>query len=438
MVDIDIRNKNILPFLACGLISGLAVASPGCDAVGDLAKECGLVCPDTGIADGNASISGVVSIDSFFGAVIAVRDAAVSVSGTVRAELEGIAASLEIEGYAEMGLDELANEVAAGLEAKFSANLQGGISISYEAPKCEASIEASVQAAAECDVDVDPGSIEAQCMGSCEVSADVAAECAAEGNLTCTGKAPDFECEGSCEGTCKLDAAASCSGTCNGTCSGTCSSENADGSCAGSCDGMCEGTCQLEAGGECGGRCEGSCTYEPGGAECEANATAKCDVSAMAEVECQGKCEGSVEPPEVSAECQASVEAKAEASVECTPPSLSVTYQFAASLDADAQAEFRIWLEGFKARFSAMLAASAKLDGVNVALEGLIDAAGSVVPDAIEQIQAEGGLDLKVSIGLGCALDEVDAVGTALADASTSVTGSLSAVGMVGGSVTGG
>ncbi|NVB39007.1 hypothetical protein G6O69_14285 [Pseudenhygromyxa sp. WMMC2535] len=422
--------KSMFPLFALAGLTGLLTACPE-DA------PCGLSCPELGIADGNASISGFVSVDAFFGAVITVRDAAVGVSGTVRAELEGIAASLEIEGYAEMGLDELANEVAAGLEAKFTANLEGSISISYEAPKCEASIEASVQAAAECDVDVEPGSIEAQCMGSCEVSADVQAECAASGNLTCTGKAPGFECEGSCEGTCKLDTAASCSGTCNGECVGTCSSVNSNGSCAGSCDGMCEGTCQLEAGGECDGRCEGSCTYDPGGAECEANATAKCDVSAMAEVECQGKCEGSVEPPEVSAECQASVEAKAEASVECTPPSLSVTYQFAASLSVDEQAEFRIWLEGFKARFSAMLAASAKLEGVQTAATVLVDAAADVIPGVVSDIQAEGGLSISAAVGIGCALDEAGEVQVALSDTTASISGSISAVAMVSGAIGG-
>ncbi len=447
MVDFDIRKKPVLPFLACGLLSGLAVAAPGCDAIGDLAAECGLVCPAEGLAQGNASISGIVSVDSFFSAVLDVRDAALVVSGTVRAELEGMAASLEIEGYADMDMNTLSAAVVGGLEAKFAATLEGGITINYEPAKCQASVEVAVEAAAECDVEVDPGQLEVQCMGSCEVSAEVAADCQAMGTLECTGQAPNFQCEGSCQGDCQLEVAAACEGTCSGRCEGECSACaggncETDGmgvvtNCAGSCSAGCEGTCKLEAGGSCGGRCEGSCTYNPGNASCEAGATAKCDVSAMAEASCQGKCEGTVEPPEVSAECQASVEAKASASVECTPPSLSVQYQFAAGLDADAQAEFKIWLEGFKGRFAGMLAASAKLEIVGEAAANLVASAGGAVEGALSEIQVEGGLSLKASIGIGCALDQLDAVGTALSEASGEIESSISATAMVSGAVAG-
>ncbi|KIG18622.1 keratin associated protein [Enhygromyxa salina] len=442
---VDIQKKPYLPFLACGLISGIAIASPGCDAVGDLAEQCGLVCPDTGILEGNASISGSVSIDAFFGAVVDVRTAALDVSGTIRAQLEGIAASLEIEGYADLSLDDLTAAVTAGLEAKFTTTLEGGISITFEPPKCEANVELAVSAAAECDIEADPGSIEAKCMGSCEVSAEVAAECEASGTLECTGQAPSFECSGSCSGSCQLEVAAECGGTCQGTCEGECSSCtggtcNTDGNgnitnCNGSCSSMCQGTCELSAGGECSGRCEGECTYMPAMGGCEANATAKCDVSAMADVECQGKCEGSVEPPSVSAECQASVEAKAEANVECTPPSLSVEFQFKGDLDANEEAAFRIWLEGFKGRFSAMLAASAKLERVGVAAQGLISASGGAVADVAGDLSVNGNLKLK--IGAVCAIAELKNVSTALGEATGAISGSVSAVASVSGAVGG-
>lgn len=449
MVDFDIRKKPLLPFLTCGLLSGLAIAAPGCDGpLGDLAEQCGLVCPTDGIAEGNASISGIVSVDAFFSAVLDVRDAAFVVSGTVRAELEGMAASLGVEGYADMSLDELSGAVVAGIDAKFTGTIKPGLRINFEPPKCQASVEVAVEAAAECDVEVDPGSIEAKCMGSCEVSAEVAADCQAMGTLECTGQAPNFECSGSCQGDCQLEVAAACEGTCSGRCEGECSACaggncEMDGmgvttNCAGSCSVGCEGTCKLEAGGSCGGRCEGSCTYDPGGASCEANATAKCDVSAMAEASCQGKCEGSVEPPEVSAECQASVEAKAQASVECTPPSLSVEFAFEAGVSADAQAEFKIWLEGFKGRFAGMLAASAKLEIVGDAAAGLVAAAGGAVNGALEEISADGSLNLKATVGIGCALTELDAVGSALAEAQGEIAGSVSATAMISGAVSGG
>jgi hypothetical protein len=435
MFDFDIRNTPIRPLLACALLSGIAMTTSGCPG-GD--APCGLSCPVDGIAEGNASISGIVSVDAFFGAVIEVRNAALQVSGGVRAELEALAVSLEIEGYAEMSLDELSAAVVGELQAKFDFYIDpdSGIRINYEAPRCQASVDVAVKAAAECDVTVDPGSIEAKCMGSCEVSAEVAADCQAMGTLECTGKAPMLECMGSCRGDCQLTVAAGCEGTCKGTCEGSCSActggaceEDPMGNvtnCMGSCDAMCQGTCELEAGGNCGGSCEGECTYDPGGASCQAGATAKCDVSAMAEASCQGQCEGSIEPPEVSAECEASVEAKANASVECTPPSLSVEFQFAGGLDAEAQANFKIWLEGFKLRFAGLLAAQAKLEIVGTAAAGLVTAANGAVKGAFDTI-ADGDLNISALVGIGCALTELEAVGSALAEAEGEISGSISA-----------
>ncbi|HVH98239.1 MAG TPA: hypothetical protein VM869_06005 [Enhygromyxa sp.] len=449
MVELDIRKKPVLPLLTCGLLSGLAIAAPGCDdgPLGDLAEQCGLVCPDDGIAEGNASISGIVSVDSFFSAVIEVRNAALQVSGSVRGELEGMAVSLGVEGYADLSTEDLGAAVVAELEAKLTTYVDGGLTINYQPPRCEASVDVAVKAAAECDVTADPGSIEAKCMGSCEVSAEVAAECEAMGTLECTGQAPMLQCSGTCRGDCQLDGAAACEGTCNGRCSGECTACaggacETDGmgvitNCTGSCSAMCEGTCKLEVAASCDGSCEGECTYTPPSGGCEANATAKCDVSAMADASCQGSCEGSVEPPEVSAECEASVEAKANASVECTPPSLSVEFRFAAGLDAAGQAEFKAWLEGFKTRFAGLLAANAKLEIVGTAAADLVAAADGAVRGAFETI-GSGDLDLKASIGIGCGLAELEAVGTALAEAQGEISASLTATASITGAVAGG
>lgn len=429
-----------------GLLCGVAMGSvQGCDP-GDLAKQCGLVCPDEGILEGNASISGVANVDAFFSAVINVRNAALTVSGSVRAELEGMAASLEIEGAGEMTLPELSAAVKAGIEAKLSAAVDGGLTIKYQPPKCEADLEVSVKAAAECDVEADPGMIEAKCEGSCEVSAEVAAMCEAMGTLECEGQAPNFECMGTCSGSCQLEVAAACEGTCNGSCDAECSvcaggNCNVDGqgvttNCAGQCMGSCGGECKLEAGGNCEGRCEGSCKYEAPSGGCEANATAKCDVSAMADAKCEGKCEGSVEPPMVKAECQASVDAKAKAEIVCTPPSLTVDFQFSAAIegDANAKAEFKAWLEGFKARFSALLAVRAKLDFVAEAAADLVASADGAVKTSIETA-LDGDVDLKAKIGLGCALSASADVGAALNDARGELTASVSAFAEVGGAV---
>ncbi len=426
--------------LSAGLMVGFTGAAlQGCDdgPLGDLAAQCGLVCPDEGILDGNASISGVASVDAFFGAVVNVDVAAANLEASIKAELELMAAELGIS-YEGMATGELIAAVKGELSAQISANVEGSISLKYAAPKCQASLEVAAEATAKCDVDVDPGSVEVKCEGSCQIDASAQAECSAEGNLTCTGTAPGLACEGSCTGSCKLEAGASCEGTCNGTCEGTCSAENGDGSCAGSCDGMCTGTCELKAGGSCSGSCEGSCEYTPPSGMCEGGASASCEVSAEANVECSGSCEGNVEPPEVKAECEASVKAEAKASMECTPPSLDIEFQFAAGVDAQAQAEFRAMIKSQVSHFAKIAAFADPVNGKGkFVLEAAVDliAAAEVAVKGSIDAALSGEADLKATIGLGCALGELDAVVEVMSSAQGSVEGSFSAFTEIGGTL---
>ncbi len=432
------RNWSFLGLaLMCGITLG---ATQGCDQIQEI---CDLSCPDEGIAQGNASISGIASVDAFFGSVIAVRDASARLQGNIKTEMVGLASVLGVEGAADLSVSDLSAQVSAALDAKISANVSGNITLKLAPPKCEASIEASVSAAAECDVNVEPGMISASCNGYCEVSADVAAMCQAEGTLKCEGQAPNFACEGDCTGSCQLEVAAGCEGSCSGTCDGACSvcaggacETDADGfitNCAGQCMGSCSGECRLEAGGACEGRCEGSCEYTPGEFGCEANATAKCDAAAMVDIDCQGQCEADVTPPEVSAECKASVEARAKAEIECTPPSFELSYQFAAGVDADAQAEFKVMIREVAVRYSAMFAAITKADYVIKASVQLIADAGGAVTGAVNAIGADGSIDIRASIGVGCALTELNAVGSAIGGVEGELDGSISAVTNIGG-----
>jgi hypothetical protein len=434
-----------IPHLIClGLLGGMAVAvMPGCPVDGpglpNPLEFCDVGCPDERLAEGNASISGIASVDAFFGAVISLRAAGANANANMRAEMELLAASLEIEGAADLSMDDLAAAIAGELELKFGAYTQGGLSVSFQPPKCEANMEIVAEAAAECDVEATPGEVDVECSGSCEISAEAQAQCSAEGNLSCTGQAPSFDCSGgTCTGSCEADVAFECEGSCQGSCEGTCTvcaggdcEDDGNGvitNCAGSCVGTCDGTCELEAGGNCGFRCEGSCEYQPGeGVECEAGATASCDVSASAEVECSGKCEGEVTPPEVSAECQASVEAKASAEVECMPPSLSLDFQFKAGLSAEEKAEFKVWLEQFRVRFAAMIAVNAKLEAMAPALGQVVVAGEGAVKGAIQAMLDSGELDFKATLGAGCGLAEADEVGKALESTVASVEGTGSA-----------
>ena len=426
-------------WIGSGLALGFAIASVGActgddggGLLGDIAEQCGLDinCEAGGFAEGKASISGVPSIDAFFGAAIDLNASLIDLSGSLRAELDAIGASVGL-GPGATGA-ELQAAIDAHLEAYI--DVDAGLSITYQPAKCQASVEASVAAAAECDVDVEPGMVSAKCSGTCRADASAEAGCSAEAEVVCTGTAPNFECSGTCSGSCsvELTAAASCDGTCRGSCT-------ADGSTMdgfdGQCNGMCEGECvaDLSAGGSCEGRCEGNCEYTPPDGSCEADASVSCRAMADASIECDAGCEGEVEPPEVSAECEASVEAKASASVECTPPTLAFEFEWAAELQGDAgidaRAEFRAWLEGFRLHFGALLAARAKADIVAQSGLNLVAAADGAVRGAFDEL--EGGANLKASIGAACAIAELPVAVTALQDSGASLAGNVEASVMV-------
>lgn len=424
------NHKGTFGLIAGGLVAGIAVtAVQGCDA-GDIAEQCGLVCAAEGVAEGNASISGVASVDAFFGAVVTFSDAALSVSAGIDAELRGIAVSL--------GLDPAAGaaEIQGAIKAKISAAVSGGLKVNYAPPRCDISASATVEATAKCDAMVDPGKVEVECKGSCEADASVEASCDASAEVKCTAQAPSVACDGMCEGTCSADAGVSCEGTCNGGCDGTCSVKNASGDCAGRCEGTCTGTCQLQAAAKCEGKCEGSCTYTPPDAKCDANATLKCEAKADASVQCNGRCDGEVTPPKASAECEASAKAEVNAKVECTPPSVEITWQWSAELEgnASAQAEFKAWVTGFKGRFAALIAATKRIEFVLQAGAGLATAANGAVKGAVNA-QLEGDLDLKASVGLGCALTELGAVAGVISSSTEKLQASASGAAMITASI---
>ena len=428
------NHKGTFGLIAGGLVAGIvATAVQGCDA-GDLAEQCGLVCAAEGVADGNASISGIASIDAFFGAVITFSDAALSVSAGIDAELRGIAVSLGLEPGAA------AADIKAAIQAKISGAVSGGLKVNYAPPRCDISASATVEATAKCDAKVDPGMVNVECKGTCEADASVEASCDASAEVKCTAQAPSVACEGTCEGTCSAKGGVTCEGTCNGGCTGTCSVKNANGDCAGRCEGgMCTGTCQLQAAAKCDGECEGSCTYTPPDAKCDANATVKCEAKADAKVQCNGRCDGEVTPPKASAECEASAKAEVNAKVECTPPSVEITWQWSAEFEGDltAQAEFKAWITGFKGRFAALLAAVKRVDFVVEAGAGLTAAASGAVKGAVNT-QLSGDVDLKASIGLGCALTELGSVAGVISSSTEKLQASASGAVMITTSIAGG
>jgi hypothetical protein len=425
---------NLINWRLVGMIfaAGVTTATiPGCgedSPLGDLAKECGLACPadGEGIVAGNFSISGVASIDAFFGAVVNFNAKANLVADNISSEVAKIKARLGLEA------DATAAEVKAKIVADFQLDADAELVVKYQEPKCEVSVKATVEATARCDVNVEPGSATVQCSGSCEVEASAMAECSGDATLKCSGTAtgPNLECMGDCSGTCELTAAATCEGTCKGTCMGTCSAGTGQNNeCNGECDGMCQGTCEMTAKGTCSGQCKGTCEYTPPMATgmCEGGATVKCEASASGSVECNGKCEGEVTPPSASAECEASAKAEAQANVECTPPQVTLEYTLDASLTGqarlDAQAKFEAFLTGFVDSYGKIVAELKRADIVLEAGAQVATAADGALDGAFEAA-ADGSL--KAKIGVGCAVAELDDVGAVVDDATENLNGSVS------------
>jgi hypothetical protein len=412
----NLNSNRIFGLGGFALLAGASLSIfQGCDPTdGGGIPGCDLSCPVDGILEGNATITGVAEVDGFFGAIVDLSAAANGIAGTLNAEIDAIGVSLGLEPGAATA------DIVTALDAKLS--ITGGLQIEFLPPRCEASVEVAVAAAAECDASVDPGMATVQCEGGCEVEGGVMASCEGGASLTCTG--PQVDCGGSCQGECEMMAAATCSGTCRGTCTnGTCSVTDAGGNCAGECTGDCQGTCELEAGGTCMGSCNGSCTIE-NAASCDATATAKCEAEAGASVQCEGRCEGEVTPPDVKAECQATVDAKADASVECFPPSLEVTWQWNGNVDVTTQAEFKAWLKGFKGHVGVMLAARAKADILVEAL-GNLETAGRAAIETAGEGLADGDFVATYKIA-SCGLPELENVGTALGGASSNLEASVS------------
>jgi hypothetical protein len=431
------RRLRGLMFTIPGLVLG-AVGAWSCSAVnalpgvGDLAKQCGLVCPGDadGVASGNASISGVASLDGFFASCIRFQTSADAISGGIQAELDAIGASLGVKAGDNAGLK-------TALAAKLAASVSGGLTVKYQPPQCTVSAHATLEAQAKCDATVMPATASVKCEGSCTADASVKVDCGASATLSCTGTAPNLTCSGSCKGDCELTASAQCDGTCNGTCTGTCSVKDAAGNCAGTCTGTCKGTCKLDAAASCSGSCKGECTYTPPSGQCDATAQAHCDAKASAQVDCTGTCSGKVTPPTAKAECNASAKADASVSADCKPPTLNVSYQLSATVagDATASANFQAWVEGFKGHVSAILAFKAKLDGVAAAGADITSSAQTAVTGSMSDITAKGGLNLKVTVGLTCAAQELPKAITLVTDAGTKLKASGTAAVDVLGSV---
>lgn len=391
----------------------------------ELAAQCGLECPKDGILKGNAAISGIASVDAFFGAVVNYQTASDSVSSDIEAQLDAI--------KADFGLSADAN-LKTELEAKIQANLEGELTVQTEPAKCVTDVQAVVKAEASCDTTIDPGKAMLACKGACTGTASASASCESSSTLKCTLAAPSITCAGDCQGSCaeNLTAAASCTGVCQGTCTGTCSSyvQDANGvlSCNGACDAMCTGSCRTElaVNAKCNGTCDGECTVTNGAVSCSGSVRASCQANVDATVMCDGQCDGEIQPTTVKAECETSARAQAKVNVRCTPPHLAMHYKLAvvASADLAVQTRFVTALEKLRIKLPVLLASLKRAESVASAGELLTSSATGAVKSSFS-LATKGKITVKETIGLGCALTQLDDVGEAVTTSSDRLTADL-------------
>jgi hypothetical protein len=389
------------------------IANVVASGTASLAKQCGLdVDCKSGIADGNASISGVASVDAFFQSVLNYQTKADTVSAQIDAQLASIRGDFGVAADVDL---------KAELMARFAENLEGGLTVRAEPAKCALDVRAALDVQAKCDASIDPGSATMMCQGSCQADVSTAVDCGSNAELRCTIAPPMGVCSGMCTGSCKakLDAEARCDGMCRGSCSGSCSAyTDSDATqCAGSCDGMCQGSCeaQLMTEATCSGTCDGECTITAPGAKCETAIRAHCDVKASAMVQCNTRCEGQVVPPKAMAECEASARAETKLNVECTPPRLVLDYNLKAGVEAATQTRFVAGIQNLRVRMPALLASLEQANSVAAAGLGLAADAKVAVKEGIKAAeQAVVKADLRTVVGLACAAREVDHVADAI------------------------
>jgi hypothetical protein len=401
-----------------------AVAIEQAVTISDVGKQCGLQCPEKGIAQGNASISGVASVDAFFQAVLDYRAKANNVSSGIDAQLAAIGSDFGLASGADLSV---------ALMEKISANVEGGLTVDAEPARCAVDVQSTLNVQAHCEASVKPAKATCGCRGRCEVQANAKVDCGASAELECTVNAPMATCQGKCQGACvtQLDTAARCAGTCRGTCSGRCRAyaHHGDGStqCAGDCEGMCQGACEarIAAKAECTGSCNGECSLPKADGNCEGGIHAHCVAMSNAMVDCGGRCEGEIVPPKGKAECEASAKAEAKLNVQCTPPRLVVKYVLKAGLDATAEAQFVAAAKNLELRLPALFAAIGEASSVTEAQVELIGDGRTAVKTAIQQAVSDKTMLAARLVGLGCALGELDAVDSAIDKANTRLSVSL-------------
>jgi len=357
------------------------------DTDSDADGECGT------LAAGDSDISGHPVLDGAFGALLAMQAHADAIGTELDASLDAIGAEWGVEGLDGMALEDKVAMVKAEIEAELSANVSGSVRVIFLAPECSSSIAAAQAAMLACEqgsgCDVGDACLEntaVACQGRCQGG------CTGSCSGSCELPMTAGSCSGLCAGACETVDAGDCLGTCDGVCAGTCCGAWSGATCGGICDGTCTGVCEQIGGGSCSGECTGTCAVEATAA-CEGECHGSCDA------ECYDACLGDLTPPSCSAdgECEASADCAIQSSlwawaeVACAGSIVDVCYDFAAGVDATAQAEFN-------AKMAALTSALIPVIDRTVENRDMFDA------DACAEIGIESG-----AVIMAAALDALSA-----------------------------
>ena len=130
------------------------------------------------IAKGDVGISGDVRVDGFFKALGNIQIATSTIQADFDANIRALAATYDVQLTGNVINAAAVAQLTAAIRADFDANIQGSVSVDYQPPRCEASVNVAVQAQAQCEVkagceaDINAGELsvacEGQCTGKCE------------------------------------------------------------------------------------------------------------------------------------------------------------------------------------------------------------------------------------------------------------------------------
>ncbi|MBI5490622.1 MAG: hypothetical protein HY905_25030 [Deltaproteobacteria bacterium] len=334
------------------------------------------------------SDAGAQKIEAFFDATIAVQNKAHALMSALTTACMNIGRAINLtdgemqptgsEPSDAQRIEAACTPVAAAIRETIQQAIPSGafLSLQVTPPQCDASLTAYANCAAGCEVSVTPGELDVVCepgrFGIGECGGSCSGECWVDASAGCTG-----QCSAQCTGT--------CGGTCYGNCTGTCDVYDGSGNCAGLCSAQCTGTCE----GSCTGACTGECWADVD-AHCAGECHGSCDIEWR-----PPQCEVYARPPEIDADCHASCEARVNASLSCTPGSVTVNYGLLGG-NAAAQTRFQALVTALRANYGAVLLAARDAGAAIVdlvesffdALDGIASAAATAVDAAACALRA--------------------------------------------------